>query len=196
MTEYKHIITYAGKGAEMYNLTIGSDGSVEGTFKKEPIKIINILGRLHVNNHHWPIYRLVWEAFKGKTPKGYVIHHIDHNKLNDRLDNLMLMTNEEHSRLHNTNPSPKKRQMLSEAASKRKGELNPFYGGHCSEENKQKLRERNSGENSSIYGKHVYNNGIREKYFYTDEEAMNEGYMNKGKIFKHRRRKRKNEETE
>ena len=189
MVEYKYKKTFAGRGTEMYDLKIGSDGTVEGTFKKKPVSIIMIGGRKHVNNHHWAVYHLVWEAFNGPVPKGYVIHHIDHDKLNDSLDNLTLMTNKDHSRYHNTNPSEEKRQKISAFAKTRVGDLNPFYGKHCSEELKKKISERNSGENSSIWGKHVYNNGQREKYFFTDDEAVCEGYINKGKIFKHRKRK-------
>lgn len=47
-----------------------------------------------------PLYRLVYELFVGPIPEGYVVHHIDHNKLNDRIDNLMLMTKKDHSKLH------------------------------------------------------------------------------------------------
>lgn len=46
------------------------------------------------------IYVLVWTLFNGPIPKGYCIHHIDLNPLNDRLDNLQLMTRSEHCRLH------------------------------------------------------------------------------------------------
>lgn len=34
-------------------------------------------------------------------PKGYVVHHIDHNVENNNLGNLMMMTQSEHMKLHN-----------------------------------------------------------------------------------------------
>ncbi len=36
-----------------------------------------------------------------KVPKGKHIHHIDINPLNNRLENLMMLTPKQHQRLHN-----------------------------------------------------------------------------------------------
>ncbi|GMG71790.1 hypothetical protein ShirakiTB12_02580 [Priestia megaterium] len=38
------------------------------------------------------VHRLVYEAFKGDIPEGLQIHHIDENKDNNQLSNLMLAT--------------------------------------------------------------------------------------------------------
>lgn len=47
------------------------------------------------------LHRKVWEEYYGqKIPEGYVIHHIDHNPLNNSISNLQLMTFEDHARLH------------------------------------------------------------------------------------------------
>jgi len=46
-------------------------------------------------------YRKVWEDVNGKIPKGLVIHHIDGNIYNNNLNNLKLMTKQEHDLLHN-----------------------------------------------------------------------------------------------
>lgn len=44
------------------------------------------------------IHRLVYEAFIGELPTGrkYHIHHKDHNKQNNRVENLILLTAKEH----------------------------------------------------------------------------------------------------
>ena len=37
-------------------------------------------------------HRIIYEMFNGPIPKGYVVDHIDRNKLNNRIDNLRLAT--------------------------------------------------------------------------------------------------------
>lgn len=47
------------------------------------------------------IHRLVWETFNDQPlPAGCCIHHKDHNKYNNHLDNLQLMSRAEHTRYH------------------------------------------------------------------------------------------------
>lgn len=47
-------------------------------------------------------HRLVIEKHLGRyLSTNEVVHHIDGNKSNNSLENLQLMTNEEHSRFHN-----------------------------------------------------------------------------------------------
>ena len=49
------------------------------------------LKRLHI---------YIWEKHNSTVPKGYCIHHIDHNKDNNDINNLKLMSISEHSRYH------------------------------------------------------------------------------------------------
>ena len=55
---------------------------------------------ISINNKQIQEHRYVWEQVNGIIPKGYIIHHIDENKLNNSIDNLQCMTNGEHSYLH------------------------------------------------------------------------------------------------
>lgn len=54
------------------------------------------MSKLHKNND----YRKIYEEHCGKIPKGYHIHHIDGNPLNNDITNLQLLTAEEHVQIH------------------------------------------------------------------------------------------------
>ena len=43
------------------------------------------------------MHRYVWEYHKGKIKKNYDIHHIDHNKANNNINNLELYSKAEHA---------------------------------------------------------------------------------------------------
>jgi len=100
----------------------------------------------HVNRGYWRIKTLdgwcyehivVAEAKYGRKLKsGEVVHHVDGNRLNNDMDNIIIMARDEHTRLHASNPSliTRYRQSLS-----KRGELNPMFG--------------KSGDLSPTYGK-------------------------------------------
>lgn len=46
------------------------------------------------------VHRLVAEAFLPNPEKKPHVHHIDHNTLNNHVDNLMWVTKEEHQTIH------------------------------------------------------------------------------------------------
>lgn len=50
--------------------------------------------------HCLRLHRLIWESNYGEIPDGYEIHHKDFNSLNNSLDNLQLLSKEEHLKLH------------------------------------------------------------------------------------------------
>jgi hypothetical protein len=50
---------------------------------------------------HWSwTHQVVSEAAHGAVPKGWVSHHLDHNSLNNRPDNLLQMSSADHSSYH------------------------------------------------------------------------------------------------
>lgn len=52
------------------------------------------------NNRSTLIHVFVWERANGKKPQGFHIHHIDEDKTNYDLSNLMLVSPYDHQRIH------------------------------------------------------------------------------------------------
>ena len=48
----------------------------------------------------------VWEKHNGPVPAGYVVHHVDHDPLNNELSNLQIMSRAEHQVHHIRHPDP------------------------------------------------------------------------------------------
>lgn len=151
-----HYITYTHWGGIKTDLIISDTGKIVGgkwngkTFTPDMISI-NRFGR-RVVGCKGQIFHLVWIAFNGPIPKGHCVHHIDHNKLNDSLDNLCLMTRSEHAKHHIKYSSIGKYD--------KSGKNNPCYGNH----------------------KKFYNNGTITKRFASFEEAASLGYIYQGRV--------------
>lgn len=56
------------------------------------------------------LHRYVWEKYNGKIPKGYDIHHIDHNKDNNEINNLELISSRTHKKLHGIEMTEEQRE--------------------------------------------------------------------------------------
>lgn len=56
------------------------------------------------------VHRLVWEEAHGRpVPDGYLVHHRNENKKDNRPENLKLMTVAEHNQYHKSQESPEAR---------------------------------------------------------------------------------------
>ena len=95
---------------------------------------------------------------------GMDIHHLDENKLNNSLSNLVYLTRSEHTTLHNKERtfSEETKNKMSEAA---KGNKN-MLGKHHSEESKQKMSEAAKGRNKDRIW---VNNGVIAKRVKCDD---------------------------
>lgn len=98
--------------------------------------------RLHNGNNFIYLHKLIWECVNGDIPKDengkpYHIHHIDGNKENNSIYNLEILSPSEHEKLHY-------------GGDKLKGENNPFYGKHHTEETKKRISESHKGMKKKV----------------------------------------------
>ena len=49
-------------------------------------------------------HRLVWEAIHGPIPEAHSIHHLNGDRLDNRIENLELLSASEHGKLHSPSP--------------------------------------------------------------------------------------------
>lgn len=68
------------------------------------------------------LHRAIWESKNGKIPFAHHIHHIDHNPLNNSIENLQLISAGDHAKLHWKNwvGSDANKKQLREASEKAK----------------------------------------------------------------------------
>jgi intein/homing endonuclease len=99
-TKDHKIMTRSGEYVEAHNLKIGQSVMPLET-KVNSKGYMRILHPERPLNSRWEyVYNLVARCKFGSYEKGMSIHHIDEDKLNDKWDNLQLLTKAEHFRLH------------------------------------------------------------------------------------------------
>ena len=62
--------------------------------------IYTVRDRGHFSKRENFIHRAVWTYYFGEIPEGYEIHHIDENKANNDIENLLCLTKSEHHQIH------------------------------------------------------------------------------------------------
>ena len=125
-------------------------------------------------------YRTIWERHNGKIPQGFEIHHIDGNRNNNNISNLLCVSLEEHYNIHykqgdylacsimsdRMNLTKEQRMTVHKMAMKTRdqtGSKNPMYGRSAIAENNMKW----------------YNNGVHETMFVegTEPETYTRGRL-------------------
>lgn len=79
------------------NYYISNCGEIWNSKTKKNLSLESRNGykRIKIGNSQCSIHRLVYEAFIGEIPEGYVIDHIDGNRANNNVSNLRLITQSE-----------------------------------------------------------------------------------------------------
>lgn len=95
----------------------------------------------------------VWECAYGEIPKGNVIHHKDKNKANNELENLELMEDKEHERLHGKDRADEMREKLIKYAQPKAIEWHKSEAGRewHAEHAKQIMKDRQAREYKCTY---------------------------------------------
>ena len=88
---------------------------------------------------HKFLHKLIWEDWYGKpVPDGYVIHHLNGDKTDNRIQNLQCVERSKHIAFHNKS---------------RCGENSSMFGKHHSEETKRKISKSKKGKSLSKKGR-------------------------------------------
>ncbi len=110
-----------------------------------------------------PVHRIVAKAFPeicGEWHEGYHVHHINFDKQDNRAENLIIVSVNEHMRIHSIdrkswNKGKKMDDAFREKCRKRmEGKPGPMCGKHHTEEAKKKMSEFWKGKPSQMKGKH------------------------------------------
>lgn len=98
------------------------------------------------------IYRLVWQYYYGEVPRGTIIHHIDHNKDNNDISNLVPMLPADHRAHHgygSRNPinDPLNATLICSVCGKTYTAIYTGRNKYCPDCRKEVERKRNNDRN-------------------------------------------------
>ena len=83
-------------------------------FRKDPKTGYYLSSKKTTANKRERLHEFVWRNINGKIPEGYHIHHIDRDKDNNDIDNLEMLSQQEHAYKHNEMRTEEEKQKLRE----------------------------------------------------------------------------------
>lgn len=117
------------------------------------------------------VARAYWEFVNGPLPEGYVVHHRDEDKTNDRLDNLEAMTRGGHGRHHIAEAHP---MHAPGANAKQRASRRRFFDNMTSEQRKKWSDDRRKKPSNHVVVS-IREAGVEDVYDFTvpgDHNAM------------------------
>ena len=147
-----------------YKLYVSKEGLLF-RIKNDKLELVKtrIANGYELVGKNYRVHRIVWETFKGQINGKNHIHHIDHNGLNNRLDNLVEIEPGEHSRLHHKGISSGTGRICSDDT--RKKISDKLTGKKFTEEQKLKLRNSHLGKKLSVEHKQSIGNSLKGKTY-------------------------------
>ena len=97
------------------------------------------------------LHRYIWEKNNGEIPSGYDIHHIDHNKDNNDISNLMLVSSHKHKMIHAKELTEEQRN---------------WYRNNMNKNARPKAIEWHKSNKGKEWHKKQYEISLRERGFY------------------------------
>lgn len=115
----------------------------------------------------------IWEFNHGcEIDSGWVVHHVDHNPLNNEIENLVAMTRAEHSRLHHDELSKEEKESKNEKFKTNRVLCKKWNDSNAAKDHMLKLKEINRTRISKksqngwcrFCGKHFMHSGTYSLY--------------------------------
>lgn len=121
-------------------------------------------GKEGINNKL--LHRLIWEDWYGKLmPKGYVIHHINHIKSDNRIQNLQCVEDKKHRSYHGSNSEESKQILIFYAKQPKSDEH---------KKNMSKSRNKTGYLNVSKHKGKTFKQGFCWRYCYSENGKRKE----------------------
>lgn len=97
------------------------EGKIWSKTRKKYIDSMSNKGYYVINVLHerqYCVHRIIWECANGQIPEGYDVHHINENKLDNRITNLELIEHSKHKIKHQLGKKSKLRGKQNTKTSK------------------------------------------------------------------------------
>lgn len=112
------------------------------------------LSSSQINGKRKRLHVYVWELYNGTVPEGYNVHHKDHDKSNNDISNLELLTAQEHKKRHGEELSEAERQERRETVTAKA--MPKAIEWHSSDKGRKWHKEHYEAMKDKLYIKEEY----------------------------------------